>query len=56
MLVTFVRKSNVGYMGFVRFMHDGKPVWQENTGIIRLNKKDALKDAETLKADYEVRL
>lgn len=53
MIETRARKSSVSgfYYGQIRVFENGKFLWAQSSDIDRLNKADALADAQNMKED-----
>lgn len=46
------RKVNNGFVGFIKVFEGKKFLWSKNSGIVRLNRKDAHWDAVNLYLDH----
>jgi hypothetical protein len=55
MIEARARKSSVSgnWYGQIRIFENGKFLWAQSSDIDRLNKDDALEDAENMRKDYE---
>ena len=52
MLTTKTRKTKYGFRGYVVCQHDnGKVIWSEKAGPVRICREDAQEDADRLKSD-----
>jgi len=51
MLKVTIKRLGRGYQGRVEYYRDNLKLWRVDTGIFRLTKEDAEKDALLLRAD-----